>query len=71
VKTTKSIRDMWWQWREIKVKVTLKQAKRGSRGIALFVCDLGARRGWVVSVTPRPLSTPGKDPVPIVVHEAG
>jgi hypothetical protein len=28
--------------------------------------DLGARRGWAVSVTPRPLSTPEKDPVPIV-----
>jgi hypothetical protein len=26
--------------------------------------------GWVVSATPRPLSTPGKDPVPIV-QEAG
>jgi hypothetical protein len=28
--------------------------------------DLGTRRGWGVSVTPRPLSTPEKDPVPIV-----
>jgi hypothetical protein len=28
------------------------------------------RRGWGVSVTPRPLFTPGKDPVPIV-QEAG
>jgi hypothetical protein len=35
----------------------------------LFV-DLGIRNGWSVSVTPRPLSTPGKDPVPIV-QEAG
>jgi hypothetical protein len=26
----------------------------------------GTRRGWGVSVTPRPLFTPGKDPVPIV-----
>ena len=32
--------------------------------------DLGTRRGWGVSVTPQPLSTPGKDPVPIV-QEAG
>jgi hypothetical protein len=31
-----------------------------------FFLDLGTRRGWVVSVTLRPLSTPGKDPVPIV-----
>jgi len=30
----------------------------------------GARRGWGVSVTPRPLFTPGKDPIPIV-QEAG
>ena len=30
----------------------------------------GTRRGWGVSVTPRPLFTPGKDPVPIV-QEAG
>jgi hypothetical protein len=28
--------------------------------------DIGTRRGWGVSLTPRPLSTPGKDPVPIV-----
>ena len=30
----------------------------------------GIRRGWGVSVTPLPLFTPGKDPVPIV-QEAG
>jgi hypothetical protein len=30
----------------------------------------GTRRGWGVSVTPWPLLTPGKDPVPIV-QEAG
>ena len=29
-----------------------------------------ARMGWGVSVTPRPLFSPGKDPVPIV-QEAG
>jgi hypothetical protein len=34
------------------------------------VLDLGTRRGWGVSVTPRSLSTPGGDPVPIV-QEAG
>jgi hypothetical protein len=32
--------------------------------------DLGTRMGCGVSVTPRPLYTPGKDPVPIV-QEAG
>src|SRR5215510_5556744 len=39
------------------------------RIIALHFRDLGARRGWVVSTTFRPLY-PGKDPVPIV-QEAG
>ena len=38
----------------------------GSRGIALPFHDHGTWRGWGVSVTPRPLFTPGKDPVPIV-----
>ena len=41
-------------------------AHRGSRGIALPFHDHGTRRWWGVSVTPRPLFTPGKDPVPIV-----
>ena len=62
-----------------RVKCTLVQALRlctghtayrGSRGIALPFCDHGTRRGWGVSVTPRPIFTPGKDPVPIV-QEAG
>ena len=62
-----------------KVKCTLVQAlrlctgrtvHRGSRGIALLFHDIGTRRGWGVSVTPRPLFTPGKDPVAIV-QEAG
>jgi hypothetical protein len=39
------------------------------RGIALLFLDLGVRKGWVVSTTPRPLY-PGKVPVPIV-QEAG
>ena len=45
-------------------------AQRVGRGIALLLHDRGTRRGWVVSSTPRPLFTPGKDPVPIV-QEAG
>ena len=59
-----------------KVKCTPVQAlrlctgQRGSRGIALPFHDHGTRRGWGVSVTPWPLFTPGKDPVPIV-QEAG
>jgi len=51
---------------------TLVQALRlcTGRGIALLFLDHGTRREWGVSVTPRPLFTPGKDPVPIV-QEAG
>ena len=61
------------------VKCTLVQAlrlctgctaHRESRGIALLFLDHGTRRGWGISVTPRPLFTSGKDPVPIV-EEAG
>jgi hypothetical protein len=39
---------------------------RGSRGITLPSYDHGTRREWGVSITPRPLFTPQKDPVPIV-----
>jgi hypothetical protein len=35
-----------------------------SRGIALLFHDHGTRRGWGVSITPRPLFTSWKDPVP-------
>ena len=64
---------------KVEVKCTLVQAlrlctghtaHRGSRGIAVFFLDHSTRRGWGISVTPRPLFTPGKDPVPIV-QEAG
>ena len=60
---------------QVKVKCTLIQllrlcigctAHRGSRGIALPFLDYSTRRGWGVSVTPRLLFTPRKDPVPIV-----
>jgi len=37
----------------------------GSTGIVLIFLDHGTRRGRGVSITPRPLFTPGKDPVPI------
>ena len=49
---------------------TGRTAHKGSRGIALVFHDHGTRRGWGVSVTPRPLFTSGKDPAPIV-QEAG
>jgi hypothetical protein len=64
---------------KVTVKCTLVQAlrlctsctaHRGRRGIALPFLDHGTRRVWGVSITPRPLFTPGKDPVPIV-QEAG
>ena len=41
-------------------------AQRIGRVIALLFHDHGSRRGWVVSSTPRPHFTPGKDPVPIL-----
>jgi hypothetical protein len=31
------------------------RAQRGSRTIARLILDLGARKGWMVSTTPRPL----------------
>ena len=49
---------------------TGRTAHRGSRGIALPFHDHGTRSGWGVSVTTRPLFTPGKDTVPIV-QESG
>ena len=45
-------------------------AQRVGRCIALLFHDRGTRRGWVVSSTPRPHFTTGKDPVPIL-QEAG
>ena len=68
-----------YMYSKVKVKYTLVQAlrlctecmaHRGSRGIALPFHDHGTRRGWGVSVTPRPLITPGKEPVPIVQEAA-
>ena len=41
-------------------------AQRVGRGIAVLFHDRGTRSGWVVSSTPRPQFTPGKEPVPIV-----
>jgi len=60
---------------EVKVKVKWFRyrpgvAQRMGRSIALRFHDRGSRSRWVVSCTPRPLFTPGKDTVPIV-QEAG
>jgi len=46
-------------------------ARRVGRGIALLFLDRGTRRGWVVSSTPRPHFTLGKDPVPILQEAQG
>jgi len=54
---------------EVKVKWSRYRpgvAQRVGTGIALLFHDRGTRRGWVVSSTPRPHFTPGKDPVPIL-----
>ena len=45
-------------------------AQSVGRGIALLFHDCDTKRRWVVSSTPRPHFTPGKDLVPIV-QEAG
>jgi len=44
-------------------------AQRMGRGIALLFHDRGTRRRWVVSSTPQPHFTPGKDPVPILQED--
>ena len=58
----------------VKVKCTLVQAlrlctdrmaHRGSRGTALLFLDHRTRRGWGVSITPRPLLCPGKTQYPL------
>ena len=48
------------------IPLQARVAQRLGRGIALLFHDRGTRRGWVVSSTPRPYFTPGKDPVPIL-----
>ena len=44
---------------------TGRTAHRGSGGIALLFLDHGTRRGWRVSVTPRPLFTAGNTRYPL------
>ena len=45
-------------------------AQRVGRGVALLFHDRSTRRGLVVSSTPRPHFTPGKDTV-FILQEAG
>ena len=54
------------KWSRYRPDVT----QRVGRGVALLFHNRGTRRGRVVSSTPRPHFTPGKDPVPIL-QEAG
>jgi len=42
------------------------QAQKRGMDIALPILDLGARREWVISATPRPLYPREREPVPIV-----
>jgi len=67
--------NVWRCNSNIKVKVKWSRyrpgvAQRVGRGIALLFHDRGTRRGWVVSSTPWPHFTPGKDQVSIL-QEAG
>ena len=59
-----------WHLSEKWSRYRLDVAQKAGRSIALLFHDRGTRRGWVVSSTPRPKFTPGKDPVPIL-QEAG
>ena len=64
----------WWTYPVVLWLISSKKwsryrsgvAQRVGRGIALLFHDRGTRREWVVSSTPRPHFTPGKDPVPIL-----
>jgi len=58
--------------RRVKVKCSSYRpgvAQMVGRGIALLFHDRGTRTGWLVSSTPRPHFTPGKDPVPILKED--
>ena len=57
-----------------KVKVKCSRYRPGvaqwvGRDIAVLFHDRGTRRGWVVSSTPRPHFTPGKEPL-LILQEA-
>ena len=65
---TKHTNAMWVKvkWSRYRPGVT----QRVGTVITLLFHDRGTRRGWVVSSTPRPHFTPGKDQAPIL-QEAG
>jgi len=55
------------KWSRYRPDVT----QRVGSGIALLFHDRGAWKLWVVSSTPRPHFTPGKDPVPFYMRLGG
>ena len=59
IKNIKKVKVKWSRYRP-------GVAQRVGRGIALLFHNRGTRRGWVVSSTPRPHFTPGKELVPIL-----
>ena len=63
------LRVFWRCQKKVKVKWSRYRpgvAQTVGRGLALLFHDRGTRKWWVVSSTPRPHFTPGKDPVPIL-----
>jgi len=58
---------VWWKSNVIRLQAVV--AQRVGRGNAILFYDRGTRRGWMVSSTPRPHFTPGKDPVPILQED--
>ena len=69
--TVKSFKNRKWRYLAFSLRLcTGRTAHRERRGMALLFYDHGTKRGWGVSVTPRPLFATGKDAVPIV-QEAG
>jgi hypothetical protein len=55
-----------YELNKVKAVTSHASAVRRVRGIALPVFDPNARRGWVVSITPRPFYLRKRDPVPII-----
>jgi hypothetical protein len=46
------------------INFALEQVVKAQKGSSFF--NLGARWGWVVNATPRPLYSRERDPVPII-----
>ena len=63
--TTYNTRSRYIKCKSVPVTGTVVPQRVG-RGIALLFHDRGTRKGCVVSSTPRPYFTPGKEPVHIV-----